>query len=233
MKTGRRRFLAALPALPALAWAPWARALSWDGITAREAGQALRDGLAQGARAALAKLGREDGYLGNPQVRIGLPKNFAKAEQVLRMLGQGRKVDDLVLAVNRAAEAAAPKAEPLLVEAVKNLSLDDAKGILKGGDGAATAYFRKATEARLTEQLLPVIQSVTEQSDLARAYDALAAKLMQLAGIKSELSTVQAYVTRKALDGIYKMLAAEEHALRADPTRYAEGVVEKVFGLLR
>lgn len=230
LRASRRQFLAGLAAL---AWVPWARALSWDGITSGEAGQALRDGLAQGARAALAKLGREDGYLGNPQVRIGLPKNFTKAGQVLRMLGQGRKVDDLVLAVNRAAEAAAPKAEPLLIDAVRKLSLDDAKGILKGGDGAATAYFRKATEARLTEQLLPVIQSVTEQSDLARAYNALAAKLVQLAGIKSELSTVQSYVTRKALDGIYKMLAAEEHALRADPTRYAEGVVEKVFGLLR
>lgn len=231
MSMTRRTFL---HGLALLAWAPWARANDvLRAVSAREASQALRDSLAQGARAALAKLGRENGFFANPQVKIGLPKNFAKADKVLRMLGQGRKVDDLILAMNRAAEAAAPKAESLVVDAVKKMTVEDAKGILGGGDGAATAYFREATETQLSEQFLPVIKSVTAQSDLVRAYNALAAKLVQLAGIKSELSTVEAYVNRKALDGIYTMIAAEEHALRADPKRYAGGVIEKVFGLLR
>lgn len=230
MSLTRRQFLAGFAAL---AWAPWARALTWASVTGAEAGQALRDSLTQGTKAALAKLGKQNGFLDNPAVKIGLPKNFAKADKVLRMLGQGRKVDDLIVAMNRAAEAAAPKAESLVLEAVKKMALNDAKGILGAGDGAATAYFRKASEAQFTEQFMPVILSVTEQSDLLRAYNALAAKLMQLAGIKSELSTVQAYVNRKAVDGIYKMVAVEEHALRIDPKRYAGGVVEKVFGLLQ
>lgn len=222
----RRAFLMGMAAI---AWAPWAQANLLDGITSQEANQALRDSLAQSAKGGLAKLGRENGYLANPQTRIGLPNNFTKAERILRALGKGKRVDDLVLAMNRAAEMAVPKAEALILDAVKGMTVQDAKAILAGGDNAATAYFRKATERQLAEALMPVVGSVAEKSDLARSYKALASTLSSLAGIKSEQATVENYVNQKALDGIYIMMGVEERALRANPTQYAGGLIGKVF----
>lgn len=151
---------------------------------------------------ALAKLGRENGYFANPQTRIGLPNNFTKAERILRALGKGKRVDDLVLAMNRAAEMAAPKAETLVLEAVKSMTVQDAKAILAGGDNAATAYFRTATKSQLAAALMPVVDGVAEKSGLARSYKALTSTLSSLAGIKSEQATVEAYVSQKAQDPI-------------------------------
>lgn len=226
----RREFLAGLAALTA---APWSWAGSLDGITSTEAVQALRESLTQGARAALAKLGSENGYFANPQVKIGLPNNFRKAERILRTLGQGKKVDDLVLSMNRAAEMAIPKAEKGVVDAVKKMTVQDAKAILLGGDQSATDYFRKSTENQLAAELMPAIRSVTEQSGLARAYNGMATKLVQLAGIKSEQATVEDYVNKKALEGIYTMIGNEERALRTNPTPYAGGLIGKVFSLIK
>ena len=230
MKPDRRRFLFGISLLTL---APWARAGGLDAITGTEATQALRDSLEKGARAALAKLGKENGYFANPEVKIGLPKNFAKADRILRSLGQGKKVDALVLSMNRAAEAAAPQAQELVVDAVKKMTVRDAKGILTGGDDAATQYFRSTTEAQLREKLMPAIRSVTEKSGLARSYNAMSAKLVSLAGIKSELSTVEKYVNEKALDGIYTLIAEEERAIRTNPGQYAGSLLGKVFGMLK
>ncbi len=130
MKFDRRRFLFGI-SLWALA--PWARAGGLDAVSGTEAAQALRDSLEKGARAALAKLGKENGYFANPKVKIGLPKNFRKAERILRGLGQGKQVDDLILSMNRAAEAATPEAQELVLEAAKKMTVQDAKIILTGG----------------------------------------------------------------------------------------------------
>jgi hypothetical protein len=230
MKFDRRRFLFGMSLL---ALAPWARAGGLDAISGTEASQALRDSLEKGARAALAKLGKENGYFANPKVKIGLPKNFRKAERILRGLGQGKKVDDLVLSMNRAAEAAAPQAQELVLEAAKKMTVQDAKTILTGGDDAATQYFRKTTETQLREKLMPVVKSVTDKSGLARSYNVMSAKLVSLAGIKSELSTVEKYVNEKALDGIYALIAEEERAIRTNPGQYAGSLLGKVFGLLK
>lgn len=230
MKFDRRRFLFGMPLL---ALAPWVRAGGLDAITGNEATQALRESLEKGARAALAKLAKQNGYFANPKVKIGLPKNFAKAERILRGLGQGKKVDDLVLSMNRAAEAAAPQAQELVVEAAKKMTVQDAKTILSGGDDAATQYFRKTTETQLREKLMPVVKSVTDKSGLARSYNVMSAKLVSLAGIKSELSTVEKYVNEKALDGIYALIAEEERAIRSNPGEYAGSLLGKVFGLLK
>jgi hypothetical protein len=229
MNPPRRQFLALLAGL---ALTPLARAGSLSYITSAEATQALRDSLNQSVRAAIAKLGRENGYYENPRIKIGLPKNFAKAEKYLRALGLGKQVDDLVLAMNRAAEAAVPEASEMVLEEVRKMSVVDAKAILSGGDGAATAWFRKNSEALLGDKLAPIIHTVSEQSDLVRSYNAMSGKLLQLAGIKSELATVEDYVKRKALDGLYTLIAEEEHAIRAQPLNYPGSVAGKVFGLL-
>lgn len=229
MSLSRRQFVLALAGL---ACAPAARAEGWSVISAAEAAQALRDFLGQGARAAIARLGRENGYFGHAKVKIGLPKNFARAEGILRFLGLGKQVDDLVLAMNRAAEAAVPEALDVVLEAVRKISVADARSILAGGDGAATAWFRGNSEAHLADKLAPIIHSVAVQSDLVRAYHALSSQLVKLAGIKSELATVEDYVNHKALDGLYTLIAEEEHAIRAQPLNHAGGVLGKVFGSL-
>jgi hypothetical protein len=225
----RRRFLSVLAGL---AWVPLARAGDWSAITAGEAGQALRESLNQGARAAIAKLGRENGFLDNPKVRIGLHKNLVKAERFMRFMGMGKQLDDLVLASNRAAEAAMAQAQGVVLSAVEKMSVDDARAILSGGEGAATAWFRRNTEAPLTEQLLPIVREVAGRSDLVRAYEALSAKVEQLAGGKSDIASVELFVTRKALEGLYTLIAEEERALRAHPMKFAGSLLGKVFSAL-
>jgi len=234
MSTTRRRFL---QALAALSWAGLAHAQTsandlLGAISGPEAAQALRDSLEQGARNAIASLGKENGYFADPKRKIGLPKNFAKAERILRSLGHGKKVDDLVLAMNRAAETAAPQAQELVLDAVHKMTVNDAKAILTGGDSAATDYFRKSTESQLAETLMPVVKSVTETSDLARSYNALAGTLAKY-GINSEQASVEKYVNKKTLDGIYSRIGEEERSLRANPTQYAGSLLGKVFGLLK
>ncbi|OYY95318.1 MAG: hypothetical protein B7Y41_02100 [Hydrogenophilales bacterium 28-61-23] len=201
-------------------------------ISGPEATQALRESLQRGARTAIAELGRENGFFGDPKRKIGLPKNFAKADSILRGMGHGKKVDDLILAMNRAAEAASPKAEALVLDAVQKMTIDDAKAILTGGDNAATEYFRKTTEQQLAETLMPVIKSVTKNSEFVRAYGKLAGILAKF-GIKSEQDTVERYVNKKALEGIYSRIGEEERHLRANPSQYAGSLLGKVFGLLK
>jgi hypothetical protein len=234
MNPYRRQLVQALVLLP---WAGWARAETGASdllaaISGPEATQALRDSLERGARNAIASLGRENGYFNDPKLKIGLPKNFAKAERFLRGMGYGKKVDDLILAMNRAAETAAPKAKDLVIESIRSMSVDDAKSILTGGDNAATEYFRKTTEGQLAEALMPVVKSVTEKSDLARAYNSLAGTLSRF-GVKSDQSSVEKYVNKKALDGIYSRIGEEERSLRANPTQYAGSLLGKVFGLMK
>lgn len=230
MNPNRRQFLLAFACLVC---APVARAAGWSAITAEEAGQALRDSLGQGARGAIATLGRENGFFGDARLKIGLHKNLAKAERYLRAVGLGKRLDDLVLAMNRAAEAAVPQLGDTVLETLRGLRVNDAKAILAAGDGAATAWFREHTETRFGEKLAPIIHDVAARTDLARAYDALSGKLAKLAGLKSELATVEAYVVDKTLDGLYTLVAEEERALRARPLDHATGLVGKVFGLLK
>ena len=215
--------------------APLAFAGLLDSISSGDASQALRDSLTKGAKNVVSRLGKQDGFFADAKLKIDLPRNFKTAERFLRSLGQGKQVDALILASNRAAEAASAKAEPLLVDAVKKMTLDDAKTILTSGEGSATAYFRKATEADLTAQFKPVIAGVTEQSGLAKAYDGMTGTLSRYGGFirQDKLTTVEDYVTRKALDGIYLSIAEEEKAIRADPARYAGSLIGKVFGALK
>ena len=129
-------------------------------------------------------------------------------------LGLGKEVDDLVLAMNRTAEAAVPETQDIMQQAVRRLSSDDAQAILAAGDGATTAWFRKNTQVQLDEKLAPLVHAAAERADLVRAYNALAGKLALLARIKSDRATVEDYVEHQALDGFYTLLAEEEHSIR-------------------
>jgi hypothetical protein len=207
-------------------------ALDLGSLSNADAASGLKDALSQGAAAAVSKLGVTDGFLGNAKVKIPLPDALKRVESGLRLLGMQKQADELVTAMNRAAEQAVPEAKALLVGAVKNMSVQDAKGILTGGDTAATEYFRKTTSAQLTQKFLPIVTKATAKVGLAEKYNNLAGKGAQLGLVDAKQAKIEDYVTQKALDGLFLMIAEQEKAIRKDPVGTATGMAQKVFGLL-
>jgi hypothetical protein len=193
----------------------------------------LKKALDQSINTAVGKLGVPGGFLDNPQVKIPLPPKLQKAEGAMRMLGMGKQADDLVTAMNRAAEDAVPESKVLLKQALHQMTLEDAKRILTGGDDAATQYFKTATYAPLEAKFKPIIDSATRKVKLAENYDAVAGKAVELGVLKPEDATIESYVTQKTLDGLFTMMAEEERAIRKDPLGQASDLLKKVFGALR
>ena len=192
----------------------------------------LKDALLQGSAKAVSQLGATDGFLANRKVKIPLPGSLRKAEKGLRMMGYGDQADELVTSMNHAAEMAVKDATPVLTDAVRQMSVQDAKGILTGGDTAATDYFRKTTSETLSKKFLPIVQKMTAKVKLADQYNALASEGMKFGLVKAEDASVDTYVTRKALDGLFLMIGEEERAIRKDPMGTATGLARKVFGSL-
>ena len=219
----RREFTAAL------LLAPWAGS-AWAGLSEGDAAAGVRAALQRGALAAVSVLGRTDGFLGNPQVRIPLPGFLGDAAKLLRATGQGRKVDELVTAMNRAAEAAVPLAKPLFVSAVKALSVEDALKVVRGGATSVTDFFVGKTRLPLADKFLPIVTRATEKVSLAARYNAVAARAAGLGLVKDEDANVQKYVTGRALDGLFLMIGEEEKKIRADPLKTGSAILKKVFG---
>ena len=195
-----------------------------------DAAQAVRVALERGANAAVDLLGRADGFLGNPKVRIPLPGALNSAAKLLRATGQHKQVDELVTAMNRAAEAAVPQARTLLVSAAKSISVDDAIQIVRGGESSVTDYFAGKTRAPLAGQFLPIVTQATEKLDLASHYNAVAGKAAQFGLLKGDEVNVQRYVTAKSLDGLFLMIGEEERKIRRDPVGSGSAIQKKVFG---
>ena len=207
-------------------------ALSLGDISNKDAVGGLKEALSQGATKAVATLGKQDGFLGNPRVKIPLPESLQKVEGLMRRFGKGKQADELVTSMNRAAESAVQEAKPLLLDAVKQMSVEDAKNILSGGDDAATRYFREKTEAPLTAKFLPIVRQATAKAQLAEKYDQFAGAGKRYNLVKEEDAKLENYVARKALDGMYLMIAEEERAIRQNPVTAAGGLAKKVFGAL-
>lgn len=232
----RRHFhhtsLIALSALLSLAQSP-ALALAWSDLSQTEAADGLKTALEAGALAAIGQLGQTDGFLGNAKVRIGLPGHLQDAARLLKTLGQGQRVEALVTAMNRAAEAAVPLARELLVAAVRALTVQDAKNILRGSDTAITRYFADQTRTQLTTQLLPVVTQATEQVDLVKHYNRVAGKAASFGLVAEEDANIQRYVTRKAQDGLFLLMGEAEQKIRRDPLGSGSVLLQKVFGALK
>jgi hypothetical protein len=195
-----------------------------------DAAAGIRVALERGAVAAVGLLGRPDGFLGNPKVRIPLPGYLQDAAKMLRFTGQQKRVDDLVTAMNRAAEAAVPEAKSLLVDAVKSISVGDARHIITGGDDSVTRFFADKTRVPLTERFLPIVKQQTERVDLAARFNAVAGQAAGLGLVKGDDANIERYVTRKALDGLYLMIGEEEKKIRSDPVGTGSAILAKVFG---
>jgi hypothetical protein len=204
-----------------------------EDITSAEAARGLRQALTDGSLAAVAKLGVENGFFANPRVKIPLPPSLQKIERGLRAFGMRREADELVLAMNRAAEAAVPEAKQLLTDAVKKMSVQDAKGILTGGDTAATEYFQRSTRSQLGQRFLPIVKKATDKAGLAQQYNALAGQGAALGLVKEGEASIERYVTQKTLDGLYYMIGEQEKAFRKDPVSASSAIVRKIFGALR
>ncbi|MGZ8274751.1 MAG: DUF4197 domain-containing protein [Burkholderiaceae bacterium] len=210
-----------------------AGAVSIDQLTGSEASAGLKAALDQGVTSAVASLGRTDGFWSNPKVKIPLPENLQRAKSALKLMGKGREVDELERAINRAAEEAVPQSKQLLTNAVKSMTVDDAKRILAGGDDSVTQFFKAKTAPQLTERFLPVVGKVTARSGLAQQYNALAGQAAQFGLVKADEATVERYVTQKALDGLYTMIGEEERKIRANPVAAGSDIIRRVFGALK
>lgn len=204
---------------------------SWLSETDATAG--IRAALERGAVAAVGLLGKTDGFLGNPKVRIPLPDFLQDVAGFLKATGQRKRIEELEVSMNRAAEAAVPEAKALLVNAVKAMSVEDAKQLLTGGDNAVTQFFAQKTREPLGVKFLPIVQRATERVKLAARYNAVASKAASFGLLKEENANIQSYVTGKALDGLYLMIGEEEKKIRADPVGTGSAILKKVFGSLK
>jgi hypothetical protein len=205
---------------------------SLDQLSGKDTAGGMKEALSQGAGKAVDLLGKNDGFLGNPKVRIPLPGGLEKAEGMMRTFGMGKTADELITSMNRAAEAAVPQAKALLIDSIKKMSVDDAKGILTGGDDAATQYFRRTTSGPLGEKFKPIVQQAIAKVKVAEKYDQFAGKAAKFGLVKEEDTHLDNYVTAKALDGLYLMIAEEERAIRTNPLGAAGSLAKKVFGAL-
>jgi hypothetical protein len=202
-------------------------------FSAQEQTDSLKQALTQGAETAVRNLAKENGYLGNDKVRIPLPENLQKADRTMRRFGLGKYSDELITSMNRAAEAAVPEAKTLLIGAVKSMTVTDAKDILLGNDDAATQYFRRNTETALGEKFKPIVNQSMQKVSLAQTYDRFAGKGVKLGLVKQQDANLDDYITRKALDGLFLMMAEQEKEIRAHPMQAIGDLAKKVFSALR
>lgn len=193
----------------------------------------LKAALEKGVHYAVDQLGRSDGFMGNEKVRIPLPGFLDDTARLLRALGQRQRVDELLLSMNRAAEAAVPLARDLLLSAVRGMTVQDAAKILVGGETSLTEFFARSTRTPLTAQLLPVVTRTTEKTGLAARYNRLAEKAATYGLIRPQDARLEDYVTGKTLDGIYFMIGEQEKAIRRDPVAAGSRAITAVFGGLR
>ena len=204
--------------------------VSVSGLSDSEVNGGLKEALSQGVSKAVSSLGATDGFFGNSAVKIPLPNSLKKIQKGMKLMGMDKQTDELVLKMNRAAEAAVPEAKTLLIDSIKKMTLADAKAILTGPQDAATQYFKRTTSAQMSEKFLPIVTKATQNTALADSYNKYAEMGSKFAVIKKEDANINQYVTNKALDGVYYMVAQEEAAIRKDPLGQASSLLKKVFG---
>jgi Protein of unknown function (DUF4197) len=204
-----------------------------DAISNAEANAGLKAALDRGALAAISQLGVSGGFMNNPKVKIPLPGALQSLEPILKATGKSDQLNSLVATMNQAAEQAVPEAKVLLQSAVKSMTLEDAKGILTGGDDSVTQFFKAKTKPALTERFQPIVGKQVSKLGLTQQYDKLAGQGAKLGLVDKESLTMESYVTGKALDGLYLVIAEQERAIRQDPIGTGVKAISKVFGILK
>ena len=203
-----------------------------DSLSTGDTVSGLKEALTRGAEIAIGQLGKTDGFLGDKRVRIPLPESARNVEKAMRTLGMKKQADELIETMNRAAEMAVVEAKPILSGAVKNMGFDDARGILTGGDQAATEYFRRTTSNDIAAKFLPIVKKATAKVGLAAQYNQFAGQAAKLGLLDEKDADLDTYVTHKAKDGLFLMIAEQEKSIRQNPVATGSSLLKKVFGSL-
>lgn len=203
-----------------------------DAISSGDASAGVKAALSKGADYAVSSLGASNGFLGNEKVRIPLPGYLEQGQKALRMFGMGKQADQLVETMNHAAENAVAEAKPILVDSIKKMSVMDAKSILTGGDDSVTQYFRTSSSEQLIAKFMPIVKASTKKLQLAEQYNQLAGKAASMGLLDKNNADIDSYVTNKAMDGLFLMIAEEEKKLRSNPVAAGSALLSKVFGAL-
>ncbi len=190
----------------------------------------IKEALAVGTERAVKSLGRENGYFGNAAVKILMPSSLQKVAEVAKMAGYQKQVDEFILSMNRAAEAAVPLAAKYFGDAIRDMSLDDVRGILTGGDTAATEFFRRKTSDKLTTAFKPVVSEKVNQVGATKAYKDMMGRYEKVPLMGGQSLDLDDYVTRKSLDGLFFMVGQEEKKIRTNPAARTTDLLKQVFG---
>ena len=190
---------------------------------------ALKEAISIGANNAVKSVSKNDGYFGNQAIKILIPEKIKMIAEGLGKIGYQKQVDDFILSMNRAAEKAAPKAKSFFIDAIKEMTFDDARKILNGDDTAASDYFKIKTNDKLYEAFKPIISSSMNEAGVTRYYKDMTSKFTSLPFVKPELLDLDHYVTNNALDGLFYMIGEEEKKIRKDPAARVTELLKKVF----
>ena len=209
-----------------------AQAAGLDAITSGDASSGVKEALVKGADYAVSSLGQDNGFLGNSKVKIPLPDSLHTAEKAMRTFGMGKQADELIETMNHAAENAVAQAKPILLDSIKKMSVNDAKGILTGGDDGVTQYFKRTSTEPLTQKFIPIVKASVKKVQLAERYNQFAGKAASLGLIDKKDADIDIYFTQKAMDGLFAMIAEQEKSLRSNPLGAGSNLLKKVFGAL-
>jgi len=209
-----------------------ALALSLSDLSQKDATGGLKDALTQGAQLAVKQLGKPGGFSNNPDVKIELPGKLGKVASKMKQFGMGDQVTELETSMNKAAETAVTQAQPILVDAVKKMSVEDAKGILSGGNDSATQYLSKTSREQIRLKFLPIVKQATDQVGLAKQYNTFAGQAATTGVLDTKNANIEGYVTEQALNGLFKMIGKQEQTIRENPAAAATSLAKRVFGTL-
>ena len=205
------------------------KGLGGSGITDSKASAGLKEALEVATQKAVSLTGRTNGYFGDAAIKILMPAKLQSMEQGLRAVGYGPQIDEFVLSMNRAAEQAAPAAKQIFGNAITNMSFDDAKKILTGGNTAATDYFKAKTTNQLTAAFKPVIDKSMGEVGVTKQYQALVGKFETIPFVKTQSFDLDNYVTGKALDGLFHVVGEQETMIRTNPAARTTTLLQEVF----
>jgi hypothetical protein len=206
------------------------KALGQETLTTGEVAEGLKEALIKGVSTGSDIVSQPDGYFKNPQIKIPFPPDVKKVEDRLRQIGLGGEVDKFIMTLNRGAEDAAREAKPIFISAIKSMTIQDAWGILKGEQDAATQYLKRTTSTQLAEKFKPVIRESLGRVNATRYYGDIINTYNKIPLVEKVNPDLDDYATGKAIDGLFVMIAREEKRIREDPVARTTELLKKVFG---
>ncbi len=201
-----------------------------SGLSEKDAADGIREALVKGTGESVKLVTNVDGYFGNPEIKIPFPPEAKEIESRLRSIGLGNKVDEVILSLNRAAEDAGKEAKTIFVDAIKGMSIKDAINIVKGENDAATKYLNRTTSPRLNAKFQPIVKVSLDKVDATKQWEELVKTYNKIPFVKKMNPNLPEYVTGKAIDGLFVMVAKEELKIRQDPMARTSEILKKVFG---